>query len=281
MRVVGRHETRLSAAFAQVAIETVAADLETAEGAAKAVQGVDTVVFTVGLPYTEFRRYPGLMKTVIDACEKAGVGRFLLVSNVYPYGLPQTELVTETHPMNPVAFKGRMRLEQLRAVQNSRMQWIVLHLPDFYGPEAELSYAHMICEAASQKKPANLFTPSDTPHQFVYTPDVGPVVADLLARDTGWNESYNFAGSGIITVEQFARKVYQAAGQPFRHRNVAPWMLRLLGFFQPIMGEFVEMHYLQSTPVNISDEKLVRHLGSVRRTSYEDGIPSMFAAYSR
>ena len=259
----------------------VAADIETPDGAGKAVEGVETVVMTVGLPYTEFNRYPPMMKIVIDACRKAGVRRFLLVTNVYMYAAPQAGLVTETAPLNPPAFKGKMRLEQQRAVEQSGMQWIVLHLPDFYGPDAELSYADMIVKAAIQKKAADLFSPSDTPHQFVYTPDIAPIVADLLAREDGWNQRYNFAGSGMISVKDFARKVYQAAGTPFRSRNAPRWMIRLLGIFQPLMREFVEMQYLQSTPVNLDDSKLVRHLGTVKRTSYDDGIRSMVAAYSR
>lgn len=48
-------------------------------------------------------------------------------------------------------------------------------------------------------KPANLFSPADTPHEFIYVPDLGPVVADLLGRDDVWNQCHNVAGSGVIT----------------------------------------------------------------------------------
>jgi hypothetical protein len=50
------------------------------------------------------------------------------------------------------------------------------------------------------------------------------------------------------------------------------WLLRILGQFSPLMREFVEMNYLHETPVNLSDAKLERLLGPLRRTSYEEGI---------
>lgn len=273
VRVVGRQATRLQAAFAGVDVEITAADLETPEGAAAAVQGADTAVMAIGMPYPEFLRYPPMMRNVVGAAEKAGVRRFLLVTNIYPYGRPQTEFVDETHPLNPSAFKGRMRMEQEQILQKTtRMEWMVLRLPDFFGPEAELSYARMIFEAALKGKSAQLFKPADIPHQFVYTDDAGPVAADLLAKETGWNEVYHFAGSGLVTVDALAQQIYSAAGKEYRRQLVPYWLLRIIGLFKPIMREFCEMNYLQSTPVNLSDAKLVRHLGTVRRTTYADGI---------
>jgi len=279
VRVVGRQASRLEAAFAGAGVEMVAADLETVGGAAAALEGVDTAVMTIGIPYPEFRRYPPMMRNVVKAAEQAGVRRFLLVTNIYPYGRPQSEFVDETHPRKPIAFKGRMRLEQEQILQQSpHMKWIVLRLPDFFGPEAELSYARMIFEAALKGKAAQLFAPADTPHQFVYTRDAGPVVADLLAREDGWNEVYHFAGSGLITVNELARRIYAAASQRYRRQMVPYWLLRAMGLFQPLMREFCEMHYLQTTPVNLSDAKLVRHLGNVRRTPYAEGIAATLAA---
>lgn len=273
VRVVGRHTSRLQAAFTGGDVEIAAADLETPEGAAAAVAGADTAVMAIGMPYPEFHRYPPMMRNVVSAAEKAGVRRFLLVTNIYPYGRPLAEFVDETHPLKPSAFKGRMRLEQEQILQKTtRMRWMVLRLPDFFGPDAELSYARMIFEAALNGKAAQLFSPAGTPHQFVYTADAGPVVADLLAKETGWNEVYHFAGSGLITVDALARQIYSAAGETYRRQLVQYWLLRIIGVFKPVMREFCEMNYLQSTPVNLSDAKLVSHLGSVRRTPYADGI---------
>lgn len=273
VRVVGRSLLRLKEAFGDLPVEMFPTDLETAAGALAATTGAETAVMALGLPYTEFGRYPALMRNVVDACERNGVRRLLLATNIYPYGRPQAAIVEESHPLNPCSFKGRMKLEQERILQSSRtLQWIVLRLPDFYGPDAELSYARVIFEAALRGRRVQLFSPADTPHQFAFTNDAGQLVADLLQREDGWNETYHFAGSGLITVDDFARRIYTAAGQKYRRMMAGVFVIRALGLFRPVMREFAEMHYLHATPVNLSDEKLMRHLGSVRRTSYADGI---------
>ena len=49
-------------------------------------------------------------------------------------------------------------------------------------------------------------------------------------------------------------------------------MLRLLGLFNPLMRELVEMNYLQSTPVMLDETKLRGVLPNLRKTSYAEGI---------
>ena len=272
LRLVGRRAQRIREAFPNTSAEIVEADVETAAGAERAMAGAQTAILTLGLPYDQFGRYPGLMRNIVEAAERAGVRRFVHVTNIYPYGRPQTELVEETHPRQPHTFKGRMRLEQERILEASGLEWLILRLPDFYGPEAELSHARLMMEAALKGGTADVFAPATTPHQFVYTPDVGPIVADLLAKEEGWREVYHFAGSGLTTVEQFAREIYAAAGKKPKLRVARKWMVWLMGLFSPVMKEFVEMMYLHETPVNLSDAKLERLLGPLRRTSYAEGI---------
>jgi hypothetical protein len=48
--------------------------------------------------------------------------------------------------------------------------------------------------------------------------------------------------------------------------------LRLLGLFNPLMRELVEMHYLLTTPVLLDDSGLRHLLGEVRKTPYDDGL---------
>lgn len=273
VRVVGRSADRLQRAFGDFPVAIHPADLESEAGALAATRGVDTAVLTLGLPYTEFGRYPGLMRNLVNACEQNGVRRFLLVTNIYPYGAPQSASVEETHPRTPCSFKGRMRLEQEQVLQSSRtLRWITLRLPDFFGPDAELSYARTLFEAALGDRRAQLIAPANTPHQFVYTNDAGPVIAGLLERQDGWNETYHFAGSGKITVEEFARQIYESAGRRYRRILIPPLGIRWMGLFQPLMRELAEMHYLNATPVNLNDDKLARHLGPLHRTRYLDGI---------
>ena len=50
-------------------------------------------------------------------------------------------------------------------------------------------------------------------------------------------------------------------------------MLRVLGLFNPLMREMVEMHYLQTTPVIMDDSALSSLLGSLKKTTYAAARP--------
>src|SRR5580700_1040087 len=112
-RVVGRSLTQLRSAFAAHPHADLAVwDPAKPETASAALEGIQTLVYLVGVPYTEFRLHPILFEQVLTAAIEKGVERCTLVGTVYPFGLAQTTLVREDHPRNPQTFKGRMRKEQ-------------------------------------------------------------------------------------------------------------------------------------------------------------------------
>jgi uncharacterized protein YbjT (DUF2867 family) len=113
-RVVGRSEDRLRREFRvyEPLVEYCAADLSDSAAAARAGTGVDTIFYTVGVPYPQFEQHPKLTRVALEAAAAARVRHFVHLSTVYPYGVPQQEFVSESHPRNPKAFEGRMRKEQ-------------------------------------------------------------------------------------------------------------------------------------------------------------------------
>jgi nucleoside-diphosphate-sugar epimerase len=106
----------------------------------------------------------------------------------------------------------------------------------------------------------------------VFVPDAGPVIVELAARDDCYGEAWNFAGPGEISALAFIQKIYQTAGREPKFRSAGRTMLRMLGWFNPLMREMPEMLYLQETPVLLDDEKLRGRLGHVHKTSYDEGI---------
>ncbi|MFO0748319.1 MAG: NAD(P)H-binding protein [Myxococcota bacterium] len=284
VRVVGRSAAKLDGFGAA---ERVAADVATADGCARALAGMDAAVYTLGLPYTkaDFARYPAMMTTCLEAARKAGLKELVLITNVYPYGLPQAPLVAETHPREPVSVKGEYRKQQedllLAADGTGGLRTLSLRLPNFYGPDARLSIADGIFAAAVRGKTANLLGPITTPQELVFTPDVGPVVAALLARPEAFGQAWNFAGPGHLTMKEFAERIYAAAGQPKARMRVAgPTMLALASPFSSLMRELREMMYLQAKPILLDDTKLRALLPGLVKTPYDEGIRRSVQAYA-
>jgi len=277
-RVVARSEEKLRRDFGQYGdlVEYRVADLQDPLTAAAATKDIDLVFYTVGVPYTHFSLHPKLTRTALDAATASRVKRFVLVGTVYPYGIPRTDFVDESHPREPNTFKGRMRKDQedlvLAADGRDGLRTTILRPPDFYGPESELSYASDIFKAALEGRPANVIGPVDTPHEFVFVPDVAKTLIALSNHEAAYGQSWNLAGPGVITTKQFAEMVFTAAGQKLRLRVAGKRTLNMLGIFKPMLREIAEMNYLWTTPVKLDDSRLRRLLPELRKTSYEEGI---------
>ena len=278
-RVVGRSEERLRRDFRayEPLVEYRAADLSDRVAAARAAAGVDTIFYTVGVPYPQFEQHPKLTRVALEATAPAGVRHFVHLSTVYPYGVPQQEFVSESHPRNPQAFKGRMRKEQedlvLAANNPKGMRTTILRPPDFYGPDSELSYVRAIFDAALNGGTANVIGPIDTPHEFIFVPDVAETLIALSEKAEAYGKAWNVAGPGLMTTRQFAEQVFGAVHQKPRLRVAgSKVMLRVLGVFNPFLREVVEMHYLWTTPVKLDDTRLRQLLPDLHKTSYTEGI---------
>ena len=283
-RVVGRNRGELEKSFGgDPRAEIVTWNPDDPESVRAAARGVGTLIYLVGVPYDRFELHPVLMQKTLDGAIAEGVEQLVLVGTVYPYGRPVTTPVTETHPRTPQTYKGQMRKAQeevlLKAHAEGKIRGTILRLPDFYGPGVEKSYLHSLFEAASKRGTANMLGPIDTPHQFVYVPDIGPVVLDLAANPEAYGRWWHFAGSGVKTQREIVDEVFAMAGRKPKTLVAGKTMLRVMGLFQPVMRELVEMNYLLTTPVLLDDSALVGLLGSVHRTSYAEGLRLTLEGY--
>jgi len=275
-RVVGRTRAKLEKAFGRMAnAEIFDADIADLRAASAAARGVDTIVYTAGLPYPSHNLHPALMRTTVEAAASMEVKRLVLVSSVYAYGVPRTSRVAETHARQPETRKGQYRKEQediaLGASQKG-IAGLVVRLPDFYGPGADNSLANPVFQAALAGKTANWVGPINTPHEFVFVPDTGPAIADLAGCAECYGEAWNFAGPGEINTLDFITKIYQAVGRSPKYRTVGRGILKMMGWFNPLYRELIEMLYLQETPVILDDRKLLAKLPDLKKTSYDEGI---------
>jgi len=285
-RVVGRSLTQLRSAFAAYPAADLAVwDPAKPETARVALEGIRTLVYLVGVPYTDFRLHPVLFEQVLSAAIEQGVERCALVGTVYPFGLAQTALVREDHPRNPHTFKGQKRKQQedilLAADAAGRIRGTILRLPDFYGPKVDRSYLSSLFQAAAQQKTAQLIGPLNTPHEYVYIPDGARILFRLIEEDGAYGHTWNLAGPGKITLAEVIKLVKSITGKPVRKFVAGKRMLRLVGLFDPFLKEVAEMHYLFTQPLFLDDSALTNLLGPLNKTSYQEGVRASLVAAER
>ncbi|SMG25775.1 NAD-dependent epimerase/dehydratase family protein [Paraburkholderia susongensis] len=282
-RVVGRSRESLQRAFGHDPLaEIVTWNPDDPASVRAAAAGLQTVIYLVGVPYDQFAQHPPLMEKTLAGVTAAGVERFILIGTVYPYGRAQGNPVREDHPREPHTFKGRMRLEQeklvLAAHGRAGLSTLVLRLPDFYGPCIERSLLQGVFVGAATGKRAQLLGPVDMPHEFIYLPDIAPVVEILTRTPEAYGRWWHLAGVGTITQREVARKAYALAGREPKLMVAGKGMLRVLGLVNPLMRELVEMNYLMTEPLVLDDSALTKLIGPIVKTSYEEGIRRSFEA---
>src|SRR5215472_9657461 len=82
-RTVGRNRGRLEQTFGKMSnAEIFDSDIADLRSASAAARGVDTIFYTVGLPYPSHNLHPVLMKTTLEAARAMEVRRIVLISSV-------------------------------------------------------------------------------------------------------------------------------------------------------------------------------------------------------
>ena len=281
-RVVGRNEASLRKAFTDPLAEIVTWNPDSPASVLAAASGIDTLIYLVGVNYWQFELHPELMRKTLAGAVAAGVKHIVLIGTVYPYGKAGTNPVREDHPRAPHTFKGRKRKEQeellMQAHQDGLINATVLRLPDFYGPGVQASLLHGAAVAAVQGGRADVLGPIDRPHEFVFVPDVGPVVARLAGTAAAYGKIWNLAGAGVTTQQQLLAEMERQTGNKLRVRIAGKTMLRVLGLFNRMMREMVEMNYLMTDPVLMDDTALQQLIGPIHKTAYADGLRQTLAA---
>ncbi|SOY95063.1 NAD-dependent epimerase/dehydratase [Cupriavidus taiwanensis] len=282
-RVVGRNDASLREAFgADPLAEIVTWNPDSPASVRAAADGVDTLIYMVGVDYWQFDLHPKLMRQTLDGAVAAGVRQLILIGTVYPYGRAGSNPVRESHPREPHTFKGRMRKAQedllMQAHADGHIRATVLRLPDFYGPGVEASLLHRAAQAAVHGGTADMVGPIDRPHEFVFVPDVGPVVARLADTPAAFGKIWHLGGAGTTTQRDLVAEMERQTGAKLRLRVAGKTMLRLIGLFNPFMREMVEMHYLITEPLILDDSALHQLIGPIHKTPYAQGIRQTLAA---
>ncbi|MFM0285097.1 NAD-dependent epimerase/dehydratase family protein [Paraburkholderia megapolitana] len=284
-RVVGRTEASLRNTFGTDPLaEIVTWNPDSPASVIAAAEGIETLIYLVGVNYWQFELHPELMRKTIDGAVAAGVKNIILIGTVYPYGMANTSRVREDHPREPHTFKGRMRKAQedllMQAHKDGRINATVLRLPDFYGPGVTASLLHGAAHAAVNGGTADMIGPLDRPHEFVFVPDVGPVVARLVDTPAAFGRIWHFAGAGVTTQREIVSEMERQTGRQLKLRVAGKTMLRLIGLFKPLIREMVEMNYLMTNPLIMDDSALQKLLGPIHKTSYVEGIRQTLVAES-
>jgi nucleoside-diphosphate-sugar epimerase len=267
------------------AAEVIAADLSDKDQTVRAVAGSTVVYLLVGLQYDHkiwAEMWPRIMANTIEACKRSGA-KLVFFDNVYMYGKVRGKMTEET-PFNPCSRKGEVRAKIATSLIN---EWkagavtaMIARAADFYGPESRNGLPTvLVFDPFAKKRKASWLANDSVPHSYSYTPDAARSVVTLAESESAWNQTWHLATTpNPPTGKEFIAMAAKELGVAPAYRVLSRPMVRLIGWFKPLVGEVYEMLYQNDSPYLFDSskfEKAFRFPG----TPYAEGIRATAASF--
>jgi len=258
--------------------KTFVADLLDARATADAVAGSEIVYLVAGLQYNASvwqEQWPRVMRNTIDACKAHGA-KLVFFDNVYAYGRVDGAMTEET-PFNPISKKGEVRAKiatlLLDEIRSGNLQAMIVRSADFYGPGAVQSFPHAtVFERLRAGKAPQWIGNPNAIHTFTFTPDAGHAVAVLGRSANAYGQTWHLPTSKEpLTGADFVRITCELAERPYKLQVAPRWMLKLMGFFMPVLRENDEMMYQFEYDYRFDSSK-IEVAFDLHPTPYREGI---------
>jgi nucleoside-diphosphate-sugar epimerase len=243
-----------------------------------ATAGADIIFNGLNPLYTEWEdKVLPMAANVIAACRAHGA-LHLFPGNVYGYGSPMPEVLTEATPMRPTTSKGRIRVEMKRmfreeAERPGGVQTVVLRAGDFFGGTGTGGWFD---QASVSKLAKGIFTaagPENLIHEWAYLPDFAQAFVKLAdnRKKLGRFENLNFPNHPMTEL-QLKAAVEKATGKTLKLSWLPWWALKLIGVFQPLTRELAVMAYLRFEPHQLASARLESLIGPVPQTPLDEAV---------
>lgn len=268
------------------ATESITADLTSQANTIRAVAGSSTALLLVGIKYDHkiwANLWPRIMANTIEACVRANA-KLLFFDNVYMYGRV-TGAMTEETPFNPCSRKGEIRAHiatsLIDAWKSGALTALIARAADFYGPATPTGVANvLVFDPYAKHQTASWLVNDAVPHSLTYTPDAARAVLALAESDTAWNQTWHLPTTPHPpTGREFITMAAEAMQVAPKYRVLSRPMIRVYGWFKPVVGELHEMLYQNDAPYLFDSSKYARAFG-FSGTPYADGIRATAASYS-
>ena len=279
VRLVSRHPRSVNDSD-----ELVAADLMDAAQTDTAVAGSDIAYLTVGLPADSemwARRFPVMMRNVIDACARHGT-RLVFFDNTYMYPMT-SEPQTEDTPFLPSGSKGRTRAQTatmlLDAMDAGTVDAVICRAPEFYGPGKTQSFTNaLVFDRIAQHKRALVPVRDDTLRTLIWTPDASRATALIGNTESAYGQTWHLpVDDNRRTYAQLIDLTTRASGHENKY-TVLPVPVFALGrLFSKNARELWELLPRYAVDTIFVSDKFTRAFPDFAVTTYDAGVAQLLA----
>jgi nucleoside-diphosphate-sugar epimerase len=160
----------------------------------------------------------------------------------------------------------------MEEVKAGNVQATIARAADFYGAESMNSFLDsMVLSKYAEGEKAMWLGKPDTLHSFTYVPDAGKAMYLLGQHPEADNQIWHLPTAPALRGKQFVEIAAGIFNTKPRYMAVNKLMLQLMGLFNKLIKDSVEMYY-QYDHDYIFDSAKFEKAFNVKPTTYQEGI---------
>jgi nucleoside-diphosphate-sugar epimerase len=264
-------------------VESMASDITTPEGVARAVDGAAVVYMAAQPPYHRWpEEFPKMLERVVTTTATVGA-KLVMVDNLYGYG-PGAGTMTEETLERASDGKGRVRRHMtemlLDAHRSGQLPVAIGRASDYFGPRADnSSITALAIEPVAEGKTLRWTGNLDVAHSVAYLPDIARAYVTLGTSARADGSIWILPHPAPLTGRRFLEMVVSALPEPAKVGLLSAPMLRLAAPFHKISREMLGILYQWTEPFVVDDSKFRRAFGPFDETPLEEAVTTTVAWY--
>jgi len=242
--------------------ELLICDLTNIKMVEKAIEGASVAYLVAGLLYKAKvweEQWPLVIGNLISAC-KIHKTRLVFFDNIYMLNPEKLDPMTEETEILPSSRKGKVRAKLERMILDEisagNLKALIARAADFYGPGINNSVLQeTVFKNLKKGKKAIWFCSTKYKHNYTYTPDAAKATALLGNTESAFGQIWHLPTAEPLTGKEWIEAFAKELGVEPKTQVASRFMIKMLGLFNPVMKEFVEMLYQFDRDYNFDSSK--------------------------
>jgi nucleoside-diphosphate-sugar epimerase len=282
VRVITRSGGPARAGGRDSTVTHIRLDASDAEALTEAARGAEVLYNCASPPYHRWvTDWPPLSAALLTAAERTGAV-LATVSNLYGYGSVPGPM-TEDLPLHAAGPKGRVRarmwLDALAAHESGRVRAVEIRASDYIGLDSQSPLGQRVVPRLLAGRRVQVLGSADAAHSWSYIGDVARLLVTVGSDPRAWGRPWHVPTSPPRTQREAIADLARVAGVPPVKVTMMPRsMLRLAGFFNPVVRELPEVAYQMERPF-IIDSSAAEAAFGLRPTPWEQALGETIAFY--
>ena len=208
--------------------------------------------------------FPRIVRGVENACAGRRVD-IVYADDLYAYGKVSGP-IGEQQAYRPCAGKGGIRRGVARRLMalhgEGDVRVSIVRASDFFGPGVlQSALGRDKVRRLLAGKPARLLGSPDVPHAYTYIDDFANALVTLSQRDEAYGACWHAPTHNLPSTRALLEMIARHGKGVARMKVLSPWLMNLIGVFNPAVRELPEMRYLFDEPLAVSFEETAQRFG--------------------